>query len=85
MLDRRPGLIDRLVPTGSSIRILSCLIPSFFPSFRACRAQDKEYLRFTLGKQPMIPALEEALSSMKPGGIRQVGVVGASFMSRVSC
>lgn len=26
-----------------------------------------------LGKQPMIPALEEAVSTMKPGGIRQVG------------
>ncbi|EWM25288.1 Peptidyl-prolyl cis-trans isomerase, FKBP-type [Nannochloropsis gaditana] len=33
---------------------------------------DKEYLRFVLGKTPMIPALEEALQTMKPGGIRQV-------------
>jgi len=36
-------------------------------------AADKEYLRFVLGKTSMIPALEEALSTMKPGGIRQVG------------
>lgn len=35
-------------------------------------AADKEYLRFVLGKQPMIPALEEAIASMKPGGVRQV-------------
>lgn len=37
-------------------------------------AADKEYLRFVLGKTPMIPALEEALTTMKPGGIRQVVV-----------
>jgi len=36
------------------------------------QTQDKEYLRFIMGTKAMIPALEEALSSMKPGGIRQV-------------
>ena len=33
---------------------------------------DRELFRFTLGDQTAIPAIEEAVTSMKPGGIRRL-------------
>lgn len=35
---------------------------------------DKDFLRFVLGQQQVIPAFEEAVSSMKVGGIRRIVV-----------
>ena len=35
-------------------------------------AGDKDYLRFVLGAGQVIPAFEEAVAGMKPGGIRRI-------------
>ena len=39
----------------------------------------KEFLRFTLGRGQMIPGIEEALSSMKVGAVRQVVIPPGSL------
>ena len=37
-------------------------------------AKDKDFYRFTLGRGEVIPAVEEAVASMKEGGIRRIVV-----------
>lgn len=37
-------------------------------------AKDKDFYRFTLGRGEVIPAFEEAVLSMKEGGIRRIVV-----------
>ena len=37
-------------------------------------AKDKDFYRFTLGSGEVIPAFEEAVASMKEGGIRRIVV-----------
>ena len=37
-------------------------------------AKDKDFYRFTLGRGEVIPAFEEAITSMKEGGIRRIVV-----------
>lgn len=37
-------------------------------------AKDKDFYRFTLGRGEVIPAFEEAVASMKEGGIRRIVV-----------
>jgi len=37
-------------------------------------AKDKDFFRFTLGKGEVIPAIEEAVLTMKEGGIRRIVV-----------
>lgn len=37
-------------------------------------AKDKDFFRFTLGRGQVIPAFEEAVLSMKEGGIRRIVV-----------
>lgn len=37
-------------------------------------AKDKDFFRFTLGKGQVIPAFEEAVLTMKEGGIRRIVV-----------
>jgi hypothetical protein len=37
-------------------------------------AKDKDFYRFTLGRGEVIPAFEEALLSMREGGIRRIVV-----------
>ena len=37
-------------------------------------AKDKDFFRFTIGNNEVIPAFEEAILSMKEGGIRRIVV-----------
>ncbi|CAG9467211.1 unnamed protein product [Pedinophyceae sp. YPF-701] len=44
------------------------------PQGSSFAGDDKKYLMFTLGKDQVIPGVEEALRGMKPGGIRRIVV-----------
>ena len=47
-----------------------CLLQAKGGSF----AKDKDFFRFTIGNDEVIPAFEEAIMSMKEGGIRRIVV-----------
>ena len=48
--------------------------PPFLQAKGGSFAKDKDFYRFTLGRGQVIPAFEEAVLSMREGGIRRIVV-----------
>lgn len=57
----------QLLSMGTDCRLL-------FQAKGGSFSKDKDFFRFTIGNEEVIPAFEEAVMSMKEGGIRRIVV-----------